>query len=150
MLRTALLIVAKTSFYELHYAALQAPCLGSSIISLPSIRVSSSTITPTLTKCLLANKQNKLCTFSLAPVDNTPLNDFQNAYLALWKWTLQAEYCASAACRQLSCRASSVFSYWRISRKRVEDFKAAFSCHQSIPWIIDLRGRFIKQHTWGL
>lgn len=85
VLRTALLIVAKTSLYELHFAALQAPCLGSSIISLPSIRVSSSTITPTLTKCLLANKQNKLCTFSLAPVDNTPLNDFQNAYLALWK-----------------------------------------------------------------
>lgn len=78
-------VSGQTSLYELHYAALQAPCLGSSIISLPSIRVSSSTITPTLTKCLLANKQNKLCTFSLAPVDNTPLNDFQNAYLALWK-----------------------------------------------------------------
>lgn len=88
--------------------------------------------------------------FSLTPLDNTLWNDFQNAYLALWKWTLQAEYCASEASRQLSCSASSVFSYWRISRKRVEDFKAAFSCHQSIPWIIDLRGRFIKQHTWGL
>lgn len=44
--------------------------------------------------------------------------------------------------------SASVFSDGRISSKRgEEDFKAAFPRHQRIPWIIDLSGRFIKQHT---
>lgn len=55
---------------------------------------------------MTAREQPKQIMFhfsSLTPADNMLWNDFQNAYLALWKLTLQAEYCASEARRQLSC-----------------------------------------------